>query len=1250
MNLGVGPAGDHESLFDAPGHMAGRMRELDWSRTPLGPVERWPQSLRTTVSLCLASRFPILLWWGPELVNIYNDGMALILGGKHPRGLGLPGRDVWPEIWDLVGPMLDGVVSRGEATWSEDQLLLLDRNGFPEECYFTFAYSPIRDESGGVGGVFTPGFETTDRVIGERRLALYGRLAAISGEANSAETACQLAAVALTGDQEDMPFALVYLLDQEGGSARLAAATTAMDGPGVLELPAGCVLREALSSATPRRLADIAEVTERSLPRDPRPALVVPIQKPGQSAAYGFMVAGFSARLAIDDVYLAFFSLVANHIGEAIAAARAHEEELRRAEALAELDRAKTEFFGNVSHELRTPLTLQLAPLQDLLASADDESLGAHRDQLELIHRNSLRLLKLVNALLDFARLQAGRIEASFEPLDLSQLTTDLASGFRSAIERAGLRLEVDCPPLAEPVYVDRDMWEKIVLNLLSNALKFTFEGTISVRLRAEEGQARLQVTDTGTGIPAAELPHLFDRFHRVRGARARTHEGTGIGLALVQELARLHGGQVRVESVFGRGTTLTVEVPLGTAHLPSERISVQRELESTHTGVAPFVEEALRWLPDVPPAPSAAANALPTAGVAQTSGDRVLVVDDNADMRTYIAGLLGQLWQVQVASDGASALELAREIPPSLVLADVMMPGLDGFQLLRALRADERTQDIPVILLSARAGPEATVEGLESGADDYLIKPFSARELVARVHGHLELARVRREARLQDQQRRAQSEAERARFEAIFRQAPAMVAVVRGPDHVFEMANARYVQAVGGRRLVGLRVRDALPELAGQRSLELLDQVYRRGEAVVGDETQVRLDLSGTGVLSDEFFDFVYQPLRNSDGVVDGILIHAVRVTDKVVAAAHVRNLAARLETLLQHLPVGVLLAEAPDAVVVLDNAAARTIWQRTTLVGISLAQRDLPGFHPDGRPYLAQEWPVWRSVTNGEVISGEEIEFGRPDGSRVVVNVSSAPVRDASGTILAAVGVYDDITELKSLARQRDEFLAAAAHDLRTPLATIQGTAQLMERQLRQLEGAPPSFTRSLAAIGQSTRRIAALVEELQESMRIEAGRLDLVLRQTDLVDLARAAIAELGTVETHRVELVADVQALSGRWDAARLLRVISNLVGNAVKYSPDGGSIQVRVFAEDHNQRPWAALSVTDNGLGIREQDLQRIFERFYRATNVSDTILGSGIGLAYVKDIVERHGGTVDVHSTEGAGSTFTIRLPLEPAS
>ncbi|WP_416668511.1 ATP-binding protein [Egbenema bharatensis] len=414
----------------------------------------------------------------------------------------------------------------------------------------------------------------------------------------------------------------------------------------------------------------------------------------------------------------------------------AREEERQRAESLAELDRAKTQFFSNISHEFRTPLTLLLAPLQDVLNDRAHPLDPVHQERLELVHRNSLRLLKLVNTLLDFSRIEAGRMEAVYEPTDLAQFTADLASVFRSAIERAGLQLIVDCPPLPAPVYVDREMWEKIVLNLLSNAFKFTFTGEIRVSLHStDRNQAILQVQDTGTGIPPEHLPHLFERFYQVRGTQERTHEGSGIGLALVYELVRLQGGTIEVNSTSGAGTCFAIALSFGTDHLPGERlrrgeadrIQTARTLTSTAMGAAAYGSEAERWLATDSKADEtdnfSSENEellksidLPSASSVPKSATHILVIDDNADIREYLTRILSEHVQVETVADGTTALAVAQERVPDLILSDVMMPGLDGFELLEALRADPRTREIPIILLSAVRGKNRSSKDWKQG------------------------------------------------------------------------------------------------------------------------------------------------------------------------------------------------------------------------------------------------------------------------------------------------------------------------------------------------------------------------------------------------------------------------------------------------------------------------------------------------------------------------------------------------------
>lgn len=746
------------------GEMGARMRAHDWASTPFGPVETWPQSLRTSISLMLASRFAMVIAWGPDFRFFYNDRYRPILGAsKHPGALGAPAREIFPEAWPQIGPLFEST-REGHSVGMDDLLIPLDRYGYLENCYFTLSYSPIRDETGGVGGMLAVVAETTERVQGERRLKTLRDLARRASEAKTAKEACLNAAHTFTENPIDVPFALLYLVDRDGKTASLECASGLEMGtaasPQVIDLAAsnvtgatvtGWPLAEVVEEAAERVLDDLPQ-RFGPLPGGPYPeathtAILVPLLRPGQRHPDGILISGVSPRRALDDQYRAFFELAADHILTAIRNALAYQEERERAERLAEIDRAKTIFFSNVSHEFRTPLTLMLGPLETVLSGPLD---ARQRAELEAVYRNGLRMQKLVNTLLDFSRIEAGRFQAVYEPTDIARFTTELASVFRSAVEGAGLELEVDCPPLSEPVYVDREMWEKIVLNLLSNAFKFTFEGAISLELRQREECVELEVRDTGTGIAEAELPHVFERFHRIRGARARTQEGTGIGLALVQELVKLHGGTISVTSEVEKGTAFTVSIPTGSAHLPADRIGAERAPSSAVLSPEMFVEEALRWTPQESGAEDVMVEAEELAIERPHAADasrRILLVDDNADMRGYVKRILSRHWSVETAADGRAALEAARARVPDLVLADVMMPGLDGFELLSELRADERTREVPVILLSARAGEESRVEGLEAGADDYLIKPFSARELIARIGAHLEMARIRSEA-----------------------------------------------------------------------------------------------------------------------------------------------------------------------------------------------------------------------------------------------------------------------------------------------------------------------------------------------------------------------------------------------------------------------------------------------------------------------------------------------------------------------
>lgn len=1134
------------------GEMVERMRLMDWSRTPLGPVETWPQSLRTVVSLSLSSRYPISIFWGPERIQLYNDAYRPVLGAsKHPSALGQPGHITWPEIWDIIGRMFTEVIELGVSHAGDDTLFLLDRHGYIEETYFNFSYDPIRGDDGCVGGVFVACQETTERVLAGRRMQTLRDVAELGNIVGTDREVCEGIMSALATNPYDVPMALLYLFDSSGRNAELISTIrVAMDQrsvPRVLSLedhPESSWITAHLgrNQKTPEAIPLPENISVEGLPDGlPKPSQVfaMPLPKSGGDSPMGILLIGKNPRRAEDDHYRSFLTLLARNVASAILNARAYEDERKRAEALAALDRAKTAFFSNISHEFRTPLTLMLGPIEEMRSELASSQFCQHVD---LLHRNSLRLLKLVNTLLDFSRIEAGRIQAFYEETDLPMLTMDLASVFRSAIEKAGLKFHVDCPTLREPVYVDRGMWEKIVLNLLSNAFKYTLSGSISLSLRSSGEYAELRISDTGSGIPEEQLEKIFERFHRVPGARGRTNEGTGIGLALTQELARLHGGMVSVESRVGKGSTFTVRLPFGKDHLPQEHIGSISHPASTAIDSSAFVQEALHWLP------GEGGNVVETrVGQTKTDNqDRILVVDDNADMRLYISRLLKQAgYRVETVSDGSAALEAIRSYVPDLVLADVMMPNLDGLGLLRELRSNEKTRSMPIILVSARAGDEARAEGLQLGADDYLIKPFTSRDLIARVSNRLELARLRNRL---DEERKALQE--------IFQQTPLPIAIIHGDGLVFEMANPTYIRVVGGRKIVGKPLLEALPELEGQGFDQLLREVMATDQAYIGHEYPAKLNRSGTGQSEETYWTFIYAPLKNHLGKSDRVLIVASEVTEQVLARRKVEKLAAELQVeLLQR-------KEAEEHVRILNADLAHRVKQRTA--------------------------------------------------------------------------------QLEASNKELEAFSYSVAHDLRAPLRAISAYAGMLFSDAGDRLGEEEQ--RYLKTISKSAADMGVLVDGLLNFSKLT--RQELTKRVIDMEALVREVIEEerAATNNTTASVVLGSLPPVKG--DPLLIRQLLVNLISNAFKFSRRNPHPVIRVDFAERNGQP--AYFVQDNGGGFDMKYAGKLFDVFQRL-HKPEEFEGTGVGLAFAKRIVERHGGTIWADAQEGAGATFSFTLPADPA-
>jgi PAS domain S-box-containing protein len=917
--------------------------------------------------------------------------------------------------------------------------------------------------------------------------------------------------------------------------------------------------------------------------------------------------------------------------GRDITEKKAHEREIaRQREELAQLDKLKTQFFANISHEFRTPLTLMMGPLEDTLADPAGLS-AANRERLELARRNSVRLLKLVNTLLDFSRIEARRMTASYEPTDLCALTTELASVFRSAIERAGMRLTIDCPPLTDLVCVDRELWEKIVLNLLSNAFKFTFEGEIEISLRQAGSNVEMTVRDTGTGIPAEEIPRLFERFHRVKGARGRSYEGSGIGLALVQELVKLHGGSVRAESKLGEGTRFIVSIPAGTAHLPGERIQAQRALSSTALSAEVYLGEAERWLPTEATtfgetflASDPQSSPLPNPEIPEAQRDLVVVADDNADMREYVSRLLANEYRVLAVENGERAVEATRELHPALLLTDIMMPGLDGFGVLHAVRSDPAISDTPVVLLSARAGEESRMEGLEAGADDYLIKPFTVRELTARVTTHVKIAKLRREA-----------EKTWRLYDTILSNTPDL-AYVFDREHRFIYANKALLAMWG----------QSFQEAIGKNCLELGYEPWhaamhdREIEQVIATRKPIRGEVPFTGTNGRRVYDYIFVPVIGPSGEVEAIAGTTRDITERANAEDALRQSEERLRAFVNATSNVAYRMNA-------DWTEMKQLQGKDFVVDTAEPSREWLNqyIHPDDQPM------VTTAIAEAIRVRGVfELEHRvvRADGTLGWTSSRAIPVLRDDGEVVEWFGAAADITERKKAeeALRRSEKLAATgrlaatmAHEINNPLEAVTNLIYLASSAPEREDA-----RKYLAAAEEELDRVSHLTKQTLGFYRETKG-----VGPVHLGSILTALLSVFGSrIRNKRISIETDVKgdpeifAISGE-----VRQLLANLLSNSIDAVNKDGRIRIRISSPHSTKGERAEgvrFTIVDNGPGIPAEIRPRLFEPF--VTTKKD--VGTGLGLWVCKNIVERHGGSIRLKSvgrSDGSWTAFSVFLP-----
>ena len=1200
------------NIFRGEGEVSTLMRSFDWSATPVGSPGGWPRSLQSIVRMLLTTRYQMWMAWGPDLTFICNDAYRPTLGVKFPWAIGQSARDVWSEIWPDIGPLIDHVLRTGEATYSEGMLLLLERSGFPEETYHTFSYSPLFSDDGAIAGMLCVVVEETERVINERRIETLRELASAAAAAKAEENLFRSVASALSANPRDLPFSLIYVVDEAGEAARIAiSAGIEMDHEAVAEFARAEL---SVGSASEDAVTELRSVTlgplYGALPAGvwkfaPQQALIAPIaQQGGERQPAGFLVVGLNPYRPLDNNYKSFVGLVAGQLGAALAGVRAYEAERRRAEALAEIDRAKTTFFSNVSHEFRTPLTLLLGPLEELLS--ETEMGGQARQQAEIAHRNGIRLLRLVNSLLDFSRIEAGRAKATYVPMDIVELTREIASSFRSALEKANLQLTLNSEPLAEPLFVDPDMWEKILLNLISNAFKFTFEGGVSIRVaRSADGKsAEVSVTDTGIGIAAHELPKLFERFHRVEGAKGRSFEGSGIGLALVQELVKLHGGSITLQSEPNSGTTFALRLPFGSAHLPQEHV---REGASTHRSenAQAFVAEALRWLPReaLPDSGDVASSGKATSAKRAGSGKRIVLADDNADMRDYVRRLLlAEDYQVDAVENGEAALQAARTRHCDLILTDVMMPVMDGFEVLQAVRRDASLSGTPVVLLSARAGEEAKIEGLDAGADDYLTKPFAARELLARVGTNIQLATLRKEA-------------ERA---------------LRLETRALGILNRTGTAVAGDLELETIvqTITDAGVQLTGAEFGAFFYNVTN----AAGDSYML---YSLSGVPREAFSKFpmprntdVFSPTFSGEGIVR---------SDDITKDPRYGHNAPHRGMPEGHLPVRSYLAVPVKS---RDGSVLGGLFFGHSEVGIFTERAE------EFMASLSAQAAV--AIDNARLFQAAQKEISHRVEAEKNLQTLNVSLREQVSAEVAERMKAEEALRQSQKMEAIGQLTGGIAHDFNNLLAGIIGSLDLLERRLAEQRYV--GLERYISGAQTSARRAASLTQRLLAFSRrqtLDPKPTDINRLIGGMEDLIRRTVGPAITVE-----VVGAGGLWSTRVDPAQLENALLNLCINARDAMPDGGRITIETankWLDDREARirelapgQYISLCVTDTGTGMTPEVISKAFDPFFTTKPLGK---GTGLGLSMIHGFVRQSGGQVRIYSELGKGTTMCLYFP-----
>ncbi|TPX76123.1 hypothetical protein CcCBS67573_g02611 [Chytriomyces confervae] len=1243
------PYPTHDIPFHNAGLMGGILGQVDWAHEApeLGDIRDWPTSLKTAVSVTLCSKIQAMLLWGPQFrIMAYNDTAISTFGDKHPFMIGKPYKQVFPDVWPFIEPRMHTIVQTGTPMYHEDRAYTFSRSGFHELTYYTASQNPVLGDSGRFEGVITFSFETTGKVLGHSRVT-YLRDLGISLIASPDLTTFWIQLVEfLESHTNELAFAVVYRVSPETGvlirmdTESLSNQMLPKEVDPLQKLDDGedddGLTRVVCEAWNSRQMMQLVPPESHILHRNGT-VLVMPVVASNGDAP-ALIVAGTRTTLPFDEKYFDFVNMIRHEVSMAYVNVQSLETAKARTDALVELDKVKTSFFMSMSHELRTPLGLIIGPVEDCLKDTDSKLTDNQSMQLELVRKNSVRLLKLVNSLLDVGRLNSGCMKAVFRLFDISEKTGQYLCMFQSIIEKGGLKYQMKIEAIdARLCYLDEEMWQKIVFNLLGNALKFTLSGHIKATLKlSDDGKfVHFIVEDTGVGIPHDQISRVFDQFHRVEFVGGRSFEGSGIGLNLVNDLVKLHGGSIGISSVVGQGTTMTVRIPTGHQHLPRDQVvdSWEDPDEQTAKYMTSYLEEAYCFVSDdsardginsPPTLPMKPLNEFKTieapvsgslvplrppsaTSSAAASSILIFLVDDNQDMRRYLGHVLSRHYSVEVFENGRAALNAMHRIIPALVVADVLMPVMDGLQMVKEMRGLSQLTRVPVILMSGSATGEAQkLSGFENGADEFLEKPVNSKELIIKIKMLLDHSTIRSNLEEDVRAQKQISAQTMKRYEQISRVSPVGLFTCNAEGYVI-FANDKFAQIFGFDSIDSMS-----PELSSSAGSQGMfwDWIHPDERSQV--LSVFRKCLEGDKSVENVEFQ-VRPPLLRKSLWVQMNAISDCEPNGDVVVLGSITDITVRkyLETERIH---------ALEA----EQAAQK---QRADEAIQSKKESD---------KFIDMVCHELRNPLNGIANSNSLMKDVIEELSQLNENFHHMTQESIASLVLKCHECIEAI-ELCSRHQQTIADDVLNLSKLNMNLITISTTTPFNPKEL---------------------------VKKILSTFRAEMKSKQIKLA----IDINDTYQARFGAAEF--------------RGDPARLSQILINLVANAAKFTQKSDKREIRVvlraqeipdeepdflargpasvFMSDDENNEFGEvekvrlegmavlrISVTDSGIGMTENELALLFNQFQQASNKTYAEYGgSGLGLFISKRLADMMGGEISVESQKGVGSTFSISIPL----